>query len=184
MFYAVSMTLPFAFALVKPTEAKAQIAYEFPEGREGFDPPPPYGPGPNGLPLLKPPYGRVTAFDMNKGDKLWVVPNGDGPRNHRLLKDLNLPPLGTIGRPVPMLTKTLLFLGESSDALMGQAGVAADAHFRAYDKSTGEVVWTMSIPAGTTGGPITYQVDGKQLIVFPVGSKSYGAGWIALGLKD
>src|SRR5258708_2602690 len=50
--------------------------------------------GPQGLPLLKPPYGRITAIDLNKGDTAWMVANGDGPRNHPLLKDLNLPPLG------------------------------------------------------------------------------------------
>jgi len=185
IYYAVSMTLPGVFGLVKPTDPKAQIAYEFPEGRQGpgWTPPPPYGPGPEGLPLLKPPYGRITALDLNKGDKLWTVANGDGPRNHPLLKDLHLPPLGTIGRPAPLLTKSLLFVGESSDALFGGAGIGGPAHFTAYDKATGAIVWQTTLPAGTTGGPVTYQVGGKQFIVVPVGGKDYGASWIALSLK-
>lgn len=133
---------------------------------------------------MKPPYGRITALDLNKGEKLWTVANGDGPRNHPLLKELQLPPLGSIGRPVPLLTKTLLFLGESSDALFGGAGVGGQAHFTAYDKVTGAVVWQTALPAGTTGGPITYQVSGRQIIVVPIGSKDYGTAWMAFGLKQ
>lgn len=185
IYYAVSMTLPGVYGLRKPTGPGAQIAYEFPEERDAAaEPEPVYGPGPQGLPLLKPPYGRVTALDLNEGEKLWTVANGDGPRNHPLLKNLNLPPLGSIGRPVPLVTKTLLFLGESSDALFGGAGVGGPAHFTAYDKTNGSVVWQTTLPAGTTGGPITYQVHGRQIIVVPVGGKDYGNAWIAFGLEE
>ena len=52
------------------------------------------GAGPRGLPLVKPPYGRITAIDLNTGEHVWMVANGDGPRNHPELKALNLPPLG------------------------------------------------------------------------------------------
>jgi quinoprotein glucose dehydrogenase len=55
--------------------------------------------GPRGLPLTKPPYGRITAIDMNRGEHVWMIANGDGPRHHPLLKHLNLPPLGQAGRP-------------------------------------------------------------------------------------
>lgn len=135
------------------------------------------------LPLLKPPYGRLTAVDMNQGTQLWVVPNGDGPRNHPLLQSLNLPPLGTIGRPAPLVTKTLLFLGESSDSVMGGAGIPGPAHLFAYDKTTGARLWQTQLPAGTTGGPITYQVNGKQFIVVPIGGANYGTAWVAFALK-
>ena len=81
-----------------------------------------------------------------------------------------------------MLTKTLLFVGEASDAVMGRAGIPGAAKFRAYDKATGKVIWEMELPVGTTGGPMTYMADGKQFIVVPVGGKGYGGGWIALGL--
>ena len=131
---------------------------------------------------MKPPYGRITALDMNTGTKLWMVPNGDGPRNHPLLKDLNLPPLGNIGRPVALVTKTLLFLGDASNALFGRAGIAGPAKFRAYDKATGKLISQMDLPVGTTGGPMTYMADGKQMIVVPIGGKGYGAGWVALAL--
>jgi mono/diheme cytochrome c family protein len=139
-----------------------------------------YGIGPRGLPLLKPPYGRITALDLNSGDKLWMVANGDGPRNHPLLKALHLPPLGTIGRPAPLLTRSLLFVGESSDAVW--SGVPGPTKFRAYDKATGAVLWETTLPAGTTGGPISYEAGGKQYIVVPIGGKDYGTGWIALAL--
>jgi len=184
-YYAISHVLPGTMALGKPTEEGATIGYEgiyrrtpgaAPQAR-------PYGAAPGDLPLLKPPYGRIVAYDMNKGEKLWTVANGDGPRNHPRLKDLNLPPLGTPGRPVPLLTGSLLFLGEASDALFGNAGVGGPSTFRAYDKKSGAVIWQTTLPAGTTGGPVTYEVGGKQIIVVPVGDKKAGARWIALGIK-
>ncbi|PEQ12881.1 hypothetical protein B2G71_08520 [Novosphingobium sp. PC22D] len=183
-FYAVSMTLPGVFALDKNNEPEGGIAYHWPrplpdDPKAGL-----YGIGPDGLPLLKPPYGRITAYDMNKGKKLWVVANGDGPRDHPLLKGLKLPQLGSLGRPVPLVTKSLLFLGESSDALYGKVGKDAPAPFRAYDKKTGKVLWSTMLPAGTTGGPVTYEVKGQQVIIVPVGDKSYGGGWIALGIPS
>ncbi len=137
-------------------------------------------PGPQGLPFTKPPYGSITAIDMNRGEILWKVANGDGPRNHPALKALNLPPLGVAGRPTPLLTKTLLFLGEGSDTLAGVLG--SGRKFRAYDKKTGKVVWETELPAGTTSGPITYLFRGKQYIVVPIGDKQSPAEWVALAL--
>jgi len=185
-YYAVSMTLPGVFALRKPTDEKATIGYEYggaPRDANAPRVPQPYGIGPQGLPLFKPPYNRITAYDMNRGERLWQIAAGDGPRDHPLLKDLNLPPLGTPGRPVPLLTKKLLFLGESSDALFGNAGVAGPSVFRAYDKASGAIVWETQLPAGTTGGPISYSVNGKQIILVPVGGKGYGSAWVAMGVK-
>jgi quinoprotein glucose dehydrogenase len=201
MYYAVSMTQPTAYGLAKTTNPKATMAYWVPFGEpeqprpttrpqrellpgevpdDYEEPPDPLNV--NGLPLMKPPYGRITAIDMNTGTKVWMVPNGDGPRNHPLLKDLNLPPLGNLGRPVALVTKTLLFLGDASNALFGRAGIAGPAKFRAYDKATGAVIWQMDLPVGTTGGPMTYMAGGKQMIVLPIGGKGYGAGWVALAL--
>jgi quinoprotein glucose dehydrogenase len=82
------------------------------------------------------------------------------------------------------VTKSLLFLGEASDAVMGgaEAGIAGPAKFRAYDKDTGQKVWETTLPAGTTGGPITYRAAGKQIIVVPIGGDHYGSGWMALAV--
>jgi mono/diheme cytochrome c family protein len=81
-----------------------------------------------------------------------------------------------------LLTKSLLFLADSSNAVMGRAGVSGPAKFRAYDKATGQLVAQIDLPVGATGGPMTYMLDGKQYILLPVGGRGYGAGWVALGL--
>jgi mono/diheme cytochrome c family protein len=186
MYYAVSMTQAGSFGLIKNPDPKNPMLY---------------GTGPlpgtprqrqqqqaggalsiDGLPIYKGPYGRITALDLNQGTIAWMVPNGDGPRDHPLIKDLHLPPLGTSGRPAPLLTKTLLFLGEASDAVMGRAGIPGPAKFRAYEKTTGQVIWEKELPVGTTGGPVTYLANGKQYIVLPIGGKDYGAGWVALAI--
>ncbi len=152
-----------------------------------------YPPAPLGLPLVKPPYGRITAIDLNKGEIAWMVPNGDGPRDHPLLKPLNLPPLGNPGRSAPLATKTLLFVGEG-DPIMATpdrvpAGMpislapgAGGRKFRAFDKRTGQVLWETELAAGTTGAPMTYMFQGKQYIVVAIGSRERTAEYVALSL--
>ena len=81
MLYVPSVTAPFNFDLIK---LASEMWIRGPGG---------YVSGPRGLPLVKPPYGRITAIDMNRGEHAWMVPNGDGPRDHELLKELDLPPL-------------------------------------------------------------------------------------------
>jgi quinoprotein glucose dehydrogenase len=137
-----------------------------------------------GLPIIKGPYGRITAIDLNKGAEVWMAANGDGPRYHPLLKALNLPPLGVPNRPAAVVTKTLLFLGEGSNAVSGtpQTDWGWGKKFRAYDKATGKVLWETELPSGTTGGPMTYMLKGKQYIVVPIGSRSEPAEYVALAL--
>ena len=189
-YYATSMTLPEAFPLHKATNPEDSIAY-----MEGSDTPPPpgerahrkvnpYGIGPDGdLPLTKPPYGRITAYDMNTGEQMWVVANGDGPRNTPELKALHLPPLGNPNRSVALITKTLLLAADTGDAVMGGFGVGGLGQFRAFNKRTGKEVGSLPLPAGATSGPMTYEADGKQMIVVAIGSKDHDPGWVALGLK-
>ena len=142
--------------------------------------------GPRELPLFKPPYGRLVAIDLNKGEILWSKANGDGPRDHPDLRDLNLPPLGQPGRVSPLVTKSLVFLGEG-----GRTGVvvlnpiwggAGGKMFRAYDKLTGEVVWEQELPGGTTAAPMSYMVDGKQYIVLTLGWEDMPSEYVALTL--
>jgi quinoprotein glucose dehydrogenase len=202
IYYAVSSTQPVVFGLIKATDPNATMAYSEPggggggqrqrqarpEGQPAAAPLPQQAAGGaltiEGLPIVKPPYGRITALDLNKGTKLWTVANGDGPRNHPLLKDLNLPPLGNPGRPAALVTKTLLFVGDSSDAVMGRAGISGTAKFRAYDKKTGAVIAQVDLPVGATGAPVTYLSKGNQYIVVPVGGNGYGGGWICFGVKS
>ena len=140
-------------------------------------------PGPRGLPLFKPPYGRLVAIDLNQGDILWTVANGDGPRDHPAIRHLNLPPLGQGGRVAPLVTKTLVFLGEGAN--IGAAFLppgSGGKMFRAYDKTTGAVVWEMALPGGTTAAPISYSVDGTQYIVVTVGWDDMESEYVALAL--
>ena len=101
-----------------------------------------------------------------------------------MLKDLNLPPLGYPNRPAPLVTKTLLFLGEGSNAISGTANVdwTWGRRFRAYDKATGAVIWEMELPSGTTAGPMTYMSKGKQFIVVAVGARDHPPEYVALSL--
>ena len=130
---------------------------------------------------------------MNRGDIIWQVANGDGPRNHPAIRHLNLGPLGYQGRPAPLATKTLLFVGESGGFTPGGPRVTEDMlieyspnyggpWFRAYNKATGDIVWETELPAGTTGNPISYMHKGKQFIVVAVGSPEFAPAFIALAL--
>jgi quinoprotein glucose dehydrogenase len=141
--------------------------------------------GPQGLPLTKPPYGRIVAINLNTGDHVWTVPNADGPRDHPALKGLNLPPLGQPSRDMPLLTKTLLFVSQG-DPIMIRTPPMGPTRFgnkiRAYDKQNGKVVWEMELPAGSTGAMISYLHRGKQYIVLPIGSRTHPAEFVALSL--
>ena len=142
-------------------------------------------PGPQGLPLFKPPYGRLVAIDLNKGDILWTIANGDGPRDHPAIAHLDLPPLGQGGRVAPLITKTLVFLGDGAD--VGGAFLprgSGSRMFRAYDKATGDRVWEMELPGGTTAAPISYLADGRQYIVVTVGWSDMESEYVALALPD
>ena len=137
------------------------------------------------LPITKPPYGSIVALDMNKGDFAFRVPNGDGPRNHPALKYLNLPPLGTPNRASPLLTKTMLFLGEGQRGPSGPPRVPAwggGKKFRAFDKKDGKVLFEIDLPGGTSGAPMTYMANGKQYIVVAVGWEDMEAELVALAL--
>ena len=139
---------------------------------------------PNGLPITKPPYGRLTAIDLDTGEHLWMVPNGDGPRDHPALAHLDLPPLGQQGRVSALVTKTLVFLADGSDAMVVQPSGAGSRKFRAYDKTTGEVVSEMELPAGVSGAPMTYFHEGRQYIVMAISGIGFEGELLALALPD
>jgi len=131
-------------------------------------------PGPRGLPLIKPPYGRVTAIDLNRGEILWQAPHGDGPRDHPAIKHLNLGPLGSAANGVfsnggGVLTKTLLFMIQADEDPSNIMRMGREGWLRAFDKTTGEVVWAERISSTPHGTPMTYLHQGKQYVVMAVG---------------
>jgi quinoprotein glucose dehydrogenase len=123
-----------------------------------------------GIPVVKPPWGRITALDMNRGEIVWQIANGDTPAhiaNNPLLAGVDLPRTGSESRAGTLVTRTLLFAGEGYEGL---------PVFRAYDKATGEILWETEIPGGEqTGLPITYMHEGRQYVVFAA------AGVVATG---
>ncbi|TDI26628.1 MAG: pyrroloquinoline quinone-dependent dehydrogenase [Acidobacteria bacterium] len=130
-------------------------------------------PGPQGLPLFKPPYSQLVALDMNAGEVLWSVPLGDGPRNHEALRGLDLAPLGNYDKSGgPLLTRTLLFIGQ---------GIESNT-LRAFDKDSGDKVFEMELPARSSAAPITYLADGVQYIVIAVGGGDSTEQLVALAL--
>jgi quinoprotein glucose dehydrogenase len=140
-------------------------------------------PNPQGLPFLKPPYGRITAIDMTKGEFLWQIAHGETPdsvRNHPALKGVNVPRTGQSGAVGVLVTKTLVIAGEplSTTAPDRPRG----AMLRAYDKATGKEVGAVYMPAQQSGSPMTYRAGGKQHIVVAVSGGNYSGEYIAFKL--
>jgi quinoprotein glucose dehydrogenase len=139
-----------------------------------------------GLPLVKPPYGSIVAIDMNEGEILWKIANAETPdniRNHPALKGLNIPRTGRQANTIGLLvTKTLLIAGEPGTFTTPNGRVGA--MLRAYDKQSGKEVGSVYMPAGQTGTPLTYMLNGKQYIVVAIGGQGYGAELLAFRLSD
>jgi quinoprotein glucose dehydrogenase len=152
----------------------------------GVPAPTPFGPfGPQGLPLMKPPYGRITAIDLNTGEHLWMVPNADTPeyiQSHPALKGVTIPKTGRPDRSEILVTKTLMFAGEGSGLFAVHPGGGGPI-FRAYDKQTGAIVGELKLPANQTGHPMTYMVNGRQFIVVAVGASGSPAELVALAVQ-
>ncbi len=138
----------------------------------------------DGLPLLKPPYGTISAINLDKGEIVWQIAHGETPdvvRNYPALKGMNIPRTGqetyNIGT---LVTKTLVIAGD------GQITTTSDhprgAMLRAYDKKTGKEVGAVYMPAPQSGSPMTYMVSGKQYIVVAVSGGAYSGEYIAYSL--
>ena len=140
--------------------------------------------GPLGLPLIKPPWGRITAIDLNSGEHVWMIPNGDTPdcvRNHPALSGVDVPRTGKPSRSGILVTKTLVFAGEGG-GLFATPTWAGGEMFHAYDKQTGETIWEMELPKRQSGVPMTYMIDGKQYIVMAMSARGEPAELVALTL--
>ncbi len=141
----------------------------------------------DGVPLWKPPYGRITAIDLNTGDHRWMVPMGD--LNHPRLRSLGLPPMGRPTRGHSLLTKTLLVVGQEGTTQRAEGGPQAasgfeirDSTLRAYDKGTGKVVGEVALPRNATAAPMTYMLNGRQYIAVATGGANLPAELVVLCL--
>ena len=140
--------------------------------------------GPFGLPLLAPPWGRITAIDMNTGKVLWNIANGDTPesvRNHEKLAGVDLPRTGHLERAGLLVTRSLLFAGEGA-GLYGMWG--GGTKFRAHDKRSGEILAEVDLgDVRQSGIPMTYAINGKQYIVVAAGAPNHAGELVALTLS-
>ena len=164
--YVPSATRPSGMALIEPPQGSSDWPFIIQMERQQ---------GPFGLPLLKPPYRRITAIDLNTGDHLWQVPFGRGPVDHPLLEPLELPPMGSVFNDVVaegglLVTKTLLisFLAQKDEI----GPEARGSILIAIDKRTGETVGEVMVDQRLHGPPMTYSLNGKQYIAIAGGGRN------------
>ena len=151
-------------------------------GRRGANP---LTEGLEGLPIVKPPYGVVAAIDLNTGTLKFQVPHGDTPdevRDSPLLEGMDIPKTGQRGIVGPLVTKTLLIVGDPQ--VTSPAGRERGAMLRAYDKQTGDQVGAVWMPAAQSGNPMTYMVDGRQYIIVAVGGGNYSSEYISFAVPQ
>jgi quinoprotein glucose dehydrogenase len=207
MLYVSSITNPDVLGLIKADPKRSDMGYVMGGGRgpstrpgggsgemgggfagegdysSGEDPVRP-NIGPHGLPLVKPPWGRITAINLNTGEHAWMIPNGNTPdaiKNNPALKGIDIGKTGKPERSPMMVTKTLLF-GSDGAGLFNAGPYGGGKTFRAIDKKTGDIVFEMQLPANTTGVPMTYMMNDRQYIVVATGARGIPAELIALAL--
>ncbi len=186
MLYIQSSTHVTPLGLIVPEQDQSDMAYI-----RGMATDPTLGEPPSngraaptvqGLPIIKPPYGRITAFNMDTGNIAWQVPHGDTPdeiRDHPLLEGLDIARTGRPGRGGVLTTSTLLIAGEPGWATTPHG---RGSMLRAYDKATGDELGGVYMPAPQTGAPMTYMHDGRQYVVVAVSGEDYSGELLAYAL--
>jgi len=142
-----------------------------------------FGASVQGLSIVKPPYGVIAAINLDRGDLVWSVPHGDTPdnvRNHPLLRGVTVPKTGQTGNVGVVVTKTLVVAGDPSVTTTPEH--PRGAMLRAYDKTNGNQVGAVWLPAPQSGSPMTYSVDGRQYIIVAVSGGNYSGEYIAFSL--
>jgi quinoprotein glucose dehydrogenase len=182
--YVPSITArPDIMRLVSSTDPKFPDSYRI--EIDGLD-------GPEGLPIMRPPWGRITAIDMHTGARVWMAPMGNGPKDHPALRSLKLGRLGWPNRGFPLVTRTLLFVAQEGPILklagwpklnhfIGEFG-STEPSIQVFDKRSGRLIREIPIPANASGSPMTYVDHGKQFIVVATGGGNFPAELIALAL--
>ena len=143
-YYVSASNEPEALTMRKaPADASHPYAYVASGHDEIYDP--------EGFPVSKRPWGTLNAIDLNAGEIVWQVPLGTYPE----LERRGLPPTGTFNMGGPIVTAGgVIFIGATRDE-----------RFRAFDATTGTVLWEYQLPAGGYATPSTYMVDGRQYVV-------------------
>ena len=118
--------------------------------------------------MFAPPYSQITAIDLNRGEILWQVANGDGPRDEEMLRGLDLPPMGSQARACLLVTPRLVIAGDGAEHSLPGLG---EAVLHAYDKRDGSRVGDVRLPGQTTGCPISYAVKGRQYVAVATGGR-------------
>ncbi|HET8697443.1 MAG TPA: PQQ-binding-like beta-propeller repeat protein, partial [Gammaproteobacteria bacterium] len=167
MLYVGSRSVAFVADLFAPDPKRSDLRYRA-GMREIFN-------GPRGLPIMKPPYGRITAYNLNTGEQAWMVPNADGPRNNPAIAALELGPLGDATPSAVIVTKTLLFVTEADKSTPRSPVNVGGTKFKALDKATGATVWSIDLGVGQNGTPMTFAHEGKQYVVVAVGGPEHPA---------
>jgi quinoprotein glucose dehydrogenase len=153
LYYVPSVSIPIVVQLVEGGSTDS----DFPYVRGGVTS---VG-GPEGLPLTKPPYGRITAINLNSGEHEWMIPHGEGIRKKIIdMGILDPGPVGGASRTGPLVTKTLLFLAQSDNGRNV---------LRAFDKASGETITEIELPLPPSAAPMTFAVSAKQFIAIAVG---------------
>jgi quinoprotein glucose dehydrogenase len=138
-----------------------------------------------GLPLIKPPYGTISAINLDRGEIAWQVAHGETPdavRNNPALKGIDIPRTGQSSSVGTLVTKSLVIAGDPQ--VTTTASRPRGAMLRAYDKATGKEVGAVYMPAAQSGSPMTYMVNGKQYIVVAVSGGAYSGEYLAFSLPD
>ena len=180
MLYVQSSTRPSGMALVEPDGARSFWPYVLDRVSTA---------GPRGLPLLKPPYRRITAIDLNRGDIAWQVPLGDGPRNHPAIRHLDLGPLGggsssAVTEGGILVTKTLVVTHAARFEVYNDRSTVLGSSLQAYDKFTGELLAEVLTERALHGAPVSYMQDGRQYIAVTGGGMTQPAELIAFALPE
>ena len=199
--YIYSRRSPGSLGLIKPEPGKNDMNYVQGSALSGARAATPMGAPPaagavgggagggggltvQGLPIVKPPYGSISAISLDKGEVIWQIAHGDTPdlvRDHPALKGVNVPRTGQAGIIGTLTTKTLLVAGE---AQLTTAGHPRGALLRAYNKATGGDAGSVFMPAQQTGSPMTYMHNGKQYIVVAIGGGNYPGELLAFRLPN
>lgn len=182
--YVQSQTKPLNMALYRPDPNRSDLDFMISIGdADGFG-------RPQGLPLIKPPYRRITAYDLNRGEIAWQIPFGDGPKDHPAIKPMNLGPLGSrfpdrvIAEGGLLVTKTLLITILADVDELATPRAARGSFLQAYDKTTGELLHSIRVDRHLHGSPMTCEHNGKQYILVTGGGQDEPSELLAFGLPE